>query len=690
MLGFVGQWSHALAAILFGAFALWNSAKALGNFQLRALVTAALLTSLWGLSVAMNGEFSLVSLIAEHCRNLGWLAYMYILWRQGGAEGQARTVAALYLVVGAVILLCTLADAISAGFDGSRDVGDASFFVMTILRIMVSVAALMLVHNLYTAATPEARTALRIPMVALAAMWTYDLNLYTISYLTRSWSVELLQLRGVALSAIAPILALATHRGGTIKVRLSRTITFQSLGLVSIGAYLMAMVLVTSALQMFGGDYARLGQVGFVFLASIAALVLVPSRKFRAWLRVKVAKHLFAHRYDYRAEWMRFTATLGRPDDDASPLDIRAIQAIADITESRGGMLLVPDGSGGLIPQTLWNWDGIELPAQARLTGVDPLFGDSGRVLELDTVRAEDGEDARLLPSWLLDAPDSWAIVPLIHFDTLSGAVVLATPPINRALDWEDFDLLRIAGRQVASYLAEARGEEALSDARRFDEFNRRFAFIMHDIKNLVSQLSLVARNAERHADNPEFRADMIATLQSSVARMNDLLARLSQHNKGKAETLRPIALGPIIAELAKARRAQHPVIISGDLDLFAEADSLRLEQALGHLLQNAIDASPPAEPVSILVRAEGEELAVDVMDRGKGMSAAFIRDKLFKPFASTKDNGFGVGAFEARTLVIAMGGRLQVTSREGEGSQFTIFLKLARQHRHQPEARAA
>ncbi len=690
MLGFIGQWSHALAASLFAAFALWNGAKAVGNFQLRALVTAALLTSLWGLSVAMNGEFSLVSLIAEHCRNLGWLAYMFVLWRQGGADAQGRTVAALYLVVGAVVLLCTLADSVSAGFEGTLEVGDASFFVMTILRIMVSVAALVLVHNLYTAATPEARTALRIPMVALAAMWTYDLNLYTISYLTRSWSVELLHLRGVALSAIAPILALAVHRGGAIKVRLSRTVTFQSLGLVSIGAYLMAMVLVTSALQMFGGDYARLGQVGFVFLASIAALVLLPSRKFRAWLRVKVAKHLFAHRYDYRAEWMRFTTTLGRPDEDASPLDVRAIKAIADITESRGGMLLVPDEAGGLIPQTLWNWDEIELPAQARLSELGQLFGDQGRVLELDKVRSEDGEESRLLPSWLLDAPDSWAIVPLIHFDTLSGAVVLASPPINRALDWEDFDLLRIAGRQVASYLAEARGEEALSDARRFDEFNRRFAFIMHDIKNLVSQLSLVARNAERHADNPEFRADMIATLQSSVARMNDLLARLSQHNKGKAETLSAVAPGPIIDALAKARRAQHPVILSGDLGLFAEADPLRLEQALGHLLQNAIDASPPAEPVSITVRAEGEELVIDIVDRGSGMSAAFIRDKLFKPFASTKDNGFGVGAFEARTLIVAMGGRLHVTSREGDGSHFTVTLKLAHHQRHQPQVRAA
>ena len=59
-------------------------------------------------------------------------------------------------------------------------------------------------------------------------------------------------------------------------------------------------------------------------------------------------------------------------------------------------------------------------------------------------------------------------------------------------------------------------------------------------------------------------------------------------------------------------------------------------------------------------------------------MSADFIRARLFKPFASTKDGGFGIGAFEARALVAAMGGRIEVASREGEGSRFTVFLPLA------------
>jgi putative PEP-CTERM system histidine kinase len=266
----------------------------------------------------------------------------------------------------------------------------------------------------------------------------------------------------------------------------------------------------------------------------------------------------------------------------------------------------------------------------------------------------------------------------LLHSDRLVGFVILEHPYVRRPLDWEDFDLFRTAGIQAASYLAEAISQEALADAQRFDEFNRRFAFIMHDIKNLVSQLALVARNAERHADNPEFRADMIATLQSSVRKMNDLLARLGRGNNGEAEQPRAIPVAQVAAAVAEVKKRVHPIEISGEPGIAALADPVRLEQALAHLVQNGIDASAAGVPVRIAFARRGGEAAIEIADRGAGMSADFIRARLFQPFASTKDGGFGVGAFEARSLVTAMGGRIEVESREGEGTCFTVFLPLA------------
>ncbi len=102
------------------------------------------------------------------------------------------------------------------------------------------------------------------------------------------------------------------------------------------------------------------------------------------------------------------------------------------------------------------------------------------------------------------------------------------------------------------------------------------------------------------------------------------------------------------------------------------------LEQAIGHLLQNAIDASAPNEPVSVRMSGDEGEVSIAVIDHGSGMDADFVRTRLFQPFASTKQGGFGVGAFEAKSLVSAMGGRLIVESRPGKGSSFTILLPAA------------
>ena len=101
-------------------------------------------------------------------------------------------------------------------------------------------------------------------------------------------------------------------------------------------------------------------------------------------------------------------------------------------------------------------------------------------------------------------------------------------------------------------------------------------------------------------------------------------------------------------------------------------------KQALAHLVQNAIDASPNGAAVRMRCGRRGGEAAIEIVDRGEGMSADFIRTRLFQPFASTKENGFGVGAFEARSLIAAMGGRIEVDSREGEGTRFRITLPAA------------
>ena len=413
----------------------------------------------------------------------------------------------------------------------------------------------------------------------------------------------------------------------------------------------------------------------------IAAAVFVLSEWARGWVKVKLAKHLFEHRYDYRAEWLRFTDTLGRAGPLAPPLSERIIKAFADIVDAPGGVLLVSDGGQKLSRAAEWNWTGA-LPCLEEDQGEFwSAVETSARIIEFSALRQNAGSSsdrALPVPADLLADERVWTGVPLIHQQRLIGVVLLAAPDYRRALDWEDFDLLRTAGGQAASSLAEAQGQEALGTAQRFEEFNRRFAFILHDVKNLVSQLSLLSRNAERHADNPEFRADMLATLKSSVGKMNELLARLSPGANARVQQLDAQPLAPLLTAAIRAKRGNHDVRLAGDTDAWGKVDGPALEQAIGHLIQNAVEACSESAPVTVLVESAGSSVAISVSDQGIGMDSDFVRSQLFQPFSSTKQSGFGIGSFEARSIIMAMGGRIAVDSRPGQGTTFTIHVPAA------------
>ena len=228
----------------------------------------------------------------------------------------------------------------------------------------------------------------------------------------------------------------------------------------------------------------------------------------------------------------------------------------------------------------------------------------------------------------------------------------------------------------MATYLAEHASQQALIEAGRFDDFHRRIAFVMHDIKNLASQFSLLAHNAERHAENPAFRADMLVTLRNSADKLNALVARLSRYG-GQVDKVEPVALGPIARAVAAQFKDRHPVTVLLREDCIVSGNAHSIEQMLVHLVQNAVDASAADQQVFIAIASDGLYASLEVTDSGCGMSAEFVRGRLFRPFDSSKAGGFGIGAYEARALAQAMNGRLEVESREGVGTRFAVRLPL-------------
>lgn len=665
MIDLVALWSHLLAACLYGALALWQMRHWRAEPLSRPLVTAFAVMSVWAIFMALLGPFHFFSQIADCARNLAFLAFMYGLMRRDEPDSRQRPVKIVYAMVSAAIALQIVLAGMLPRFADEGAVIAALVSTGHMIGLTVAAGALVLVHNVYGQAAAESRPAIRLPMIALTVMWFYDLHLNTAAYLSRDLPADLYSLRGAVVSLLVGLFALGMRRTDRLKVQLSRAATFQSLSLLAILAYLILMMSTSRVSELAGGNWLEIVQVAVLVAMSVAALLLVPSAKARRWASVTLQKHLFQHRYDYRQEWLRFTATIG---SEAAPIEERVTKAMADIGGAPAGLLFVR-GEDRLVPAGWWNWPGEAEPADCA---------DLIAFLERDA-HIIDFTAAPALPESLAGLPEAWAGIPLIHGGRLQGLVVIAHPPLRRALDWEDFDLFRAAGRQAASYLAEARSLEALAEARRFDEFNRRFAFILHDIKNLVSQLKLVARNAERHADNPEFRADMVATLQSSVRKMNDLLARLAPGAKAQAGlSPRPLLLQPLLAAMVETKRRQHDVRLDGDARTMVCADPAALDQAVTHLVQNAIDASADGQPVTVAFRANGATAEIEIADQGAGMTPDFIATRLFQPFVSTKDGGFGIGAHEARALIESMNGVVRVASRPGGGTTFTLTLPAA------------
>ncbi|HEU4821576.1 MAG TPA: XrtA/PEP-CTERM system histidine kinase PrsK [Qipengyuania sp.] len=635
----------------------------------RGATAAALgLSALWCGAVAAFPEGPAIVQVLEIARNAAWI---YALFRHFANDGRDETlrvvrplVTALLLVEGLQLVLLAAAEPAGAAVE-----------VAGLMRMLVAVGALFLAHNLYGGASDSSRRLLAWPAAGLALFWTFELNLFTVAYLTGTAVVGLEVLRALVMLGVVACFAVgAGQREAGLTFRPSRAVTLSTLSLAVLAAYFVTMVALSNGAAMLSGDLARMTQVGFLLIAATVSLLWLPSARLRGTLRLLALKHLFKHRYDYREEWLRFTRTIGKAAGPGPGLHERAVQSLADIADSPAGLLLTPGEDEELTLAARWRWPTIEVPPVAGPLTLLCQPGRGASILDFDALRAA-GE---ALPEWLRDEPAVWAGVPLHHGERLVGVVILARPHVARRLDWEDFDLLRVAGQQVASYLAEQAGQDALQDAARFDEFNRRMAFVMHDIKNLSSQIGLLARNAERHADNPAFRADMLVTLRNSADKLDAMVSRLGRYGSGRAEAITALDLAALAQRLAASYNLPDRVQCIGDSAYEVLGAAEPLEQALRHLIQNALEASPPDVPVLIEVRSEGMRGEIAVVDAGEGMSPQFLRQDLFRPFVSTKENGFGVGACEARELIRAMGGRLDVQSREGVGSRFTISLPLA------------
>jgi putative PEP-CTERM system histidine kinase len=404
------------------------------------------------------------------------------------------------------------------------------------------------------------------------------------------------------------------------------------------------------------------------------------SQSLSARLRVFLSKHFLPFRYDYREEWLRLIETLATPEQRL-PLPERAIKAVAQIVSSPAGLLWMrrqPDGP--LVCVAGWN---TKMWSDARVRADDPVVAFMfERQWILDTAelaRSPEMYDRLARPDWLEQFPDALLLVPLISNESLIGFILLLQSSSAFRLTFEEIDLLRTSGRQVAAHLAQYEADQRLGEARQFEAFNRLTAFVMHDLKNLIAQQSMVVRNAARHKGNPAFFEDAIATIDNSVARMSKLLQQL-QSGEASGRRVR-VRIGAALQDAVDRCRggSPEPLLVDVDDQLHADIDRERFAMVTAHLVRNAQEATGGEGRVEIRAVRDGAEALITIEDDGCGMDGEFVRTRLFRPFDSTKGSkGMGIGAYQARTFVTDSGGTLEVVSQPGSGTCITIRLPLA------------
>jgi len=549
--------------------------------------------------------------------------------------------------------------------------------------LSAAIIGLFLTEMLYRNTPIGQRWRTKFLCLSTGVFFTYDLFLYADATLFHAIDPSIQEARGAVQALCAPLFAVAAVRADIWRtsVSLSRKVVAGSATLIASGIYLSLAAGTALWLGEVSAESGRVLQI-VVFVGALAVLAIALfSGVYWAHVRNFIGRHFFQHKYDWREEWLRFMGTLAAVGD--APLEERCVKAIADIVESPGGVMILMEEAHSYVAAT-WNFTVPEFTSDLAFE-LGATLKESQSVVDLEQIRAgnEAHGDTRV-PVELIDIKRAWLVVPLWH-RRLVGLVVLEQSRAARPLDWEDYDLLGVIGRQAAGYLAEHRAQEALDAAREFEIFNRRFAFVVHDVKNLVSQLTVLGSNFEKHGHRKEFRDDVVATLKDASDMMKRLMERISAFQAKetpKAAPKRTQILAPIVQRVVAARAESGPRIIvdCGPAGLSAAGDPDRLEAMIAHLVQNAVDAvgAMGDGTVEVKLRVEGRHVVLDVIDDGPGMARDFVQRELFKPFQSEKRQGMGIGVYQCREYAREFGGNLDAISAPGQGTTMRVTLPAA------------
>lgn len=680
----IGAISYSISAFTFLIFlAILLTDRHKGNTK-KALLIAASISCIWSFMQAYDSLLSVGGIhvsIVEYFKSVAWLILLVqllsVAYSDRFKNNTIKKIQYGLIITAFILILPELSEYIF---------GEITFLdeieYLTVLSLSMTIIGIVFVEQVYRNTRAEQKWAIKYLCLGLLGMYIYDFYMYADAFLFQRIDPALWEARGFVYALTIPLIGVSISRDPlwSPEIFISRRVVFHTTTLLASGIYLMVMGIAGYYVRDFGGNWGLVAQAIFLFITILALALFVSSRRIRARIYVLVNKHFYPYKYDYREEWLRFIRTISTSSEEKE-LYHNTIKSIAQIIESPGGMLWLREDNGFFVCVDTWEMKHVSerVPAETSLL----KFMEANEfVISVDEFHKQPEVYNRLgyleLPKWVNEI-QPWLIVPLIYNELLIGFIVLDHAAARKkTFNWEDSDLLKTAARQVAAFLEQMNASMALAEARQFESFNKVSTYVVHDIKNLVAQLSLISINAEKHKDNPLFMEDVFKTINNSVSKMNKMMEVLGgKVTESKSSKVNIIS---VLEELVHNRQIAggKPVPILGcELSSFyVKADKNQLLAILGHLVQNAQDATDDNGKITIAQKRSTDGVVIEIEDTGSGMSQEFIKNNLFKPFKTTKGSkGMGIGVYEAREIILAIGGQIEVESEPGVGTCFKLTI---------------
>ena len=545
--------------------------------------------------------------------------------------------------------------------------------IFLIIGIVINLVQL---ENTLRSSTGSKRWAIKYMIFGVGSILAFFIYLSTQSLLFSSINAQLLPIRSAVVIISASMMAvfIAKHRLLDVDIFVSRYFVYNSITVLAVGLYLIAVGLLTHGIRYFELPYGIFFSTVFVFISALTLIILLSAAALRRKVQLFINRHFYKHKYEFRDKWMETVEKI-TPQRSVKEVSDTLIELISETMFPSAIHLWVFDP----VSKTFTHSGKGAAPAGIeRLASSNPFLSTVHERLAPFSAEEVKGGPAHEL----FNGTGAVICSPLVAGSEVTGFVLLGNDRTGTRYIQDDNELLKAVSTQAAVQIREIRLLEELTATKEMEAFSKMSSFIMHDLKNLTNSLSLISQNARHNMDNPEFQRDTIKTIDGTVTRMKNVIERLSNLPRELELRKQLMDAGELIEKslMKLTLPAEKDIKLKKDLAACPPVliDPEAFEMVILNLILNAYEAIQDSGEISLSVFADGGGVCLTVSDNGRGMTGEYVATSLFRPFKSTKRNGLGIGLYQCKSIVEAHGGSIEVKSSPGAGTSFSIKLPLA------------